>query len=168
MSGKRACFLDLDGTLVRDFQDGDVRRGPRNVSELDIPEGTDEAIEQLRDRFQRIVVTNQPDIDRGLMARDEYTGVKFTLMDRWRLALFLICPHQGDWCACRKPKPGMIYQAAILRGLDLARCWLIGDRDSDVHAALAAGIPQSQAILIPTNQGIAAAVRHILEHDHET
>jgi D-glycero-D-manno-heptose 1,7-bisphosphate phosphatase len=167
MSGRKAVFLDLDGTLVRDFQDGDVRRGPRNVSELDIPEATDEAMAQLVERFALIVITNQPDIERGLIVTSQYSVLRFALRMRWDLARFLVCPHDSDVCACRKPQPGLLFTAAVLEHLDLSRCWMVGDRETDREAAIRAGIPQSQTILIPTNQGIAQAVQHILEHDHE-
>ena len=168
MSGNRAVVFDLDGTLVRDFQDGEVRRGPRNVAELDIPVGTDEAMGKLADRFHLIVITNQPDFDRGLIISHVYTQLKFSLIDRWNLTRFLVCPHQGDWCECRKPRAGLFFTAAILENLTLSRCWSIGDRETDREAAIRAGIPQTKAISIPTNQGIAKAVQHILEHDHET
>lgn len=167
MSGNKAVVFDLDGTLVRDFQDGDVRRGPRNVSELDIPAGTDEAMTKLAEQFRLIVITNQPDFDRGLIVNSQYSALKFSLSIRWELARFLICPHQGDWCECRKPRAGLFFTAAVLENLSLPRCWSIGDRETDREAAIRAGVLQPQTILIQTNQGIAQAVQHILEHENE-
>ncbi len=52
-----------------------------------------------------------------------------------------VCYHDNaDNCDCRKPKPGLIFQAAEKYGLDLARCWMVGDRWKDIAAGQAAGL----------------------------
>jgi len=56
---------------------------------------------------------------------------------------FMFCPHLPEHnCACRKPKPGMIYSLAVKWGIDLSRSWMIGDQDSDIEAGINAGIPR--------------------------
>jgi D-glycero-D-manno-heptose 1,7-bisphosphate phosphatase len=159
----RAVLFDLDGTLVRAFPEGETTRGPRTRDEVEILPGTKEATAQLYNAgYILIVITNQPDIERGKVDPLAHQGVRLLIHDLLPIRSVYVCPHQGDVCACRKPKPGMIYQAAIEHKLDLSQCWLIGDRETDPEAAIRAGIPQNQAIKIETNQGIKEAVDAIL------
>lgn len=165
MTGSRAVVFDLDGTLVRAFPEGETTRGPRERDEVEILPGTAEAMEALQEAgYWCFVVTNQPDIARGRMTPLQHKGVRLAVKHALPIVRIYCCPHQGHWCACRKPRPGLIIQAAIEHALDLAKCWLVGDREHDREAAIRAGIPQSQAIKITTNQGIEEATRWILEH----
>lgn len=168
MKGNRAILFDLDGTLVRDFRKGDTTRGPRSRDEVEILPGTREALEALRHaNYWIIVVSNQPGIARGDVDPLQHRGVRLLVQRDLPILKTYVCPHDGIWCACRKPRPGMIFSAAVEHELDLSRCWSIGDRDRDREAAIRAGIPLAQTILIPTNHGIAKSVQYILEHDHE-
>lgn len=162
---RAAVVCDLDGTLVRAFREGDMTRGPRTRDEVEILPGTEEALDRLLDAgYTLLVVTNQPGIARGDVDPLRHAGVRLLIRSELPVRKVYVCPHQGDACACRKPKPGLIYQAAVEHALDLSRCWMIGDRETDRQAAIAAGIPQSQAIKIETNQGITEAVAWILGH----
>jgi D-glycero-D-manno-heptose 1,7-bisphosphate phosphatase len=168
----KAIFLDLDGTLVRAFpQDPHpvhgplFVRGPRTIDEIEILDETTESIERLEKAgYPCFVASNQPDIGRGIMNHRHYSVViaEIAKLVGLSMARFGICPHSGEWCACRKPKPGLIYQAAVGYELDLSRCWLVGDRETDREAAIRAGIPPSQTIKIETNQGIREATKWIL------
>jgi D-glycero-D-manno-heptose 1,7-bisphosphate phosphatase len=71
------------------------------------------------------------------------------------------CPHGwDDGCACRKPKPGMLYQAAREHDIDLTRAVFVGDDERDKEAGDAAGV---RTILIPSDEGVAAALPSILK-----
>lgn len=98
--------------------------------------------------FKIIVVTNQAGIARGL-----YTENEFKMLTEWMVAEFsrndvdiakvYYCPHHPDFsgsCSCRKPSPGMLYQAALHFNLDIENSILVGDKKSDMIAAKAAGI----------------------------
>jgi len=159
----RGCFFDLDGTLVRAFPEGDTTRGPRTRDEVEILPGTREAMEALQEAgYWCFVVTNQPDIARGLVTPLDHKNVRVIVRHELPIVSIYCCPHDGDWCACRKGRPGLIIQAAVEHELDLAQCWMVGDRETDREAAIRAGIPQAQAIKIETNQGIKDAVDFIL------
>lgn len=160
-------FLDRDGTLVRAFPEGDTTRGPRTVDEVEILPGTAPAVQRLIDAgFLVILVTNQPAITRGQMTLIEARRVTDYIAQQVGMlpAHSYICPHDGHWCACRKPRPGLIIQAAVERELDLAGCWLVGDRETDIQAGAAAGC---RTFRVETNQGIREAVDEILNRNHD-
>jgi D-glycero-D-manno-heptose 1,7-bisphosphate phosphatase len=99
------------------------------------------ALNRLRGAgYLLIVATNQPDVGRGTTTKTVVDGIN----DRLRVALPLdaieMCIHDNlDQCSCRKPKPGMLLQAAGRFGIDLSRSYMIGDRWRDIEAGKAAG-----------------------------
>lgn len=143
VTGTRAAvFLDRDGVL----NEVDVRNGtphpPAAVEQLRLLPGVVEACHRLRDLgFVLIVVTNQPDIARGKQTRDEVDRMHEVLRSRLSLDEIVVCAHDDvDDCACRKPRPGMILNAAGRLDLDLAASVCVGDRWRDVEAAKRAGV----------------------------
>lgn len=159
----RCVFFDLDGTLVRAFPEGDTTRGPRTVEEVEFLPGTEEACQLLRDAgFLLDVVTNQPGIARGTVDPVAHREIRQLVTGTLRCSVH-VCPHDSDQgCACRKPRPGLIYAAAIDGNIDLSQSWLIGDRETDIQAARAAGIPNTARV--QPNEGILRAARWILSH----
>ena len=95
--------------------------------------------------FKIVVVTNQPGLSKGTLTSDELKGVNDQLAKavkpgRWDSLTF--CPHHPEFggdCDCRKPKPGMLLEAAEIHGLDLKRSWIVGDGLVDIQAGKAAG-----------------------------
>jgi D-glycero-D-manno-heptose 1,7-bisphosphate phosphatase len=91
------------------------------------------------------VVSNQRGIARGLVSMATLGEIELEIQSRLRergveIAAFRYCPHELDaGCDCRKPAPGMLLELSRTLELDLARCWMIGDADSDVGAGRAAG-----------------------------
>jgi D-glycero-D-manno-heptose 1,7-bisphosphate phosphatase len=86
-------------------------------------------------------VTNQPDIARGTQTRAEVDKMHERLRSLVPLDEVCVCPHDDcDACACRKPKPGMLLNAAERLDLDLARSASVGDRWRDIEAARGAGV----------------------------
>ncbi len=138
---RRAVFLDRDGVLNRAFVRDGVLTPPRNLEELEILPGVRPALEQLRRAgLQLIVVTNQPDVARGRIARQAVEQIHARLRSELPLDDLRVCFHDdADGCDCRKPKPGMLVAAAQDLRLDLAKCYMIGDSWRDIEAAHRAG-----------------------------
>jgi D-glycero-D-manno-heptose 1,7-bisphosphate phosphatase len=91
--------------------------------------------------FRLVVVTNQPDVARGTQAKEEIERMHGALKARLPIDDFYVCYHDDrDHCACRKPSPGLLLQAASERALNLEGSYLIGDRWRDIDAGKAAGV----------------------------
>lgn len=138
---RRAVFLDRDGVLVEaEMRDG-TPGAPASAEAMRILPGVAEALARLRERgLSLIVVSNQPDVARGSLAPEELERMHERLRRSLPLDDILVCPHDdAQQCPCRKPKPGMILEAAQRHHVDLRRSFLVGDRWRDVEAAHAAG-----------------------------
>jgi D-glycero-D-manno-heptose 1,7-bisphosphate phosphatase len=135
-----AVFLDRDGTIIED--EGYLA----DASRVRLLPGALDALRAFRERgLALVVVSNQSGIPRGLITPAQHAEVdarvKAVLADAGvPLDAAYYCPHLPDaGCACRKPLPGMLEQAAREHGLDLARSLMVGDKMSDVAAGRAAG-----------------------------
>jgi D-glycero-D-manno-heptose 1,7-bisphosphate phosphatase len=138
---RRALFLDRDGVINRAVVRGGKPFPPASVDELEILPETDKALERSRRLgFLNIVVTNQPDVARGTQDRAVVEGMHGMLRDKLPIDDVLVCFHDDvDRCACRKPAPGLILDAAEKYGLDLGASFMVGDRWRDIDAGSAAG-----------------------------
>jgi len=140
-----AILLDRDGVLnVKATR----KRYVTAWSEFQWAPGARQAIKSLNDAGYRvIVVTNQAGIGRGEMTEDDlrdiHRAMQISLAENGaRIDAFYYCPHHPEArCECRKPKPGMLFQAQRDFGLDLSRTYFVGDDASDVEAGAAAGAP---------------------------
>ena len=138
---KRAVFLDRDGVINRAI----VRHGkpypPSTLSEFEILPGVERAIRDLRNAgFLVIVATNQPDVATGVQRKEIVEAMHAKLSDAQLCDDIEVCYHiDADRCDCRKPKPGMLLNAARKWQLDLARSFMVGDRWRDIEAGRAAG-----------------------------
>jgi D-glycero-D-manno-heptose 1,7-bisphosphate phosphatase len=138
---RRAVFLDRDGVLNRSV----VRNGkpypPALLQDLEILPGVAEALKDLRNGgFLNVVVTNQPDVATGQQSREVVEKINASLKERLSIDLIKVCFHaDADNCSCRKPKPGMLLEAARELGIDLSNSFLVGDRWRDIGAGQAAG-----------------------------
>lgn len=176
----RAVFLDRDGVL----NDAIIRDGkpypPENAAEMRIPPGTAEALLCLKKRdFLLLVVTNQPDVARGIQQRESVEEIGRRLSAELPLDAILVCYHDDrDECDCRKPKPGLLLSAAQQYGIDLSRSYMIGDRWRDIDAGANAGcktiwIDRGYAERGPTNpadarvSSLPEAVDWIFQNDGE-
>jgi D-glycero-D-manno-heptose 1,7-bisphosphate phosphatase len=138
---KTAVFLDRDDTIIRDVP---YLNDPQAI--IILP-GVAEAIRSLNEaHLPVIMITNQSGIARGYLTEE----ILSTIHDRLTTLLgargamidaIYYCPHHPEGtvaayrmdCACRKPAPGMLLRAALDFGLDLARCYLVGDKDIDIQ-----------------------------------
>ena len=138
---RRAVFLDRDGVLNRVI----VRTGrpypPESLTEFEILPDAEDLLRRLKNLgFLLLVVTNQPDVGRGRQSRERIEQMHAVLKARLPLDAIFVCYHSNeDDCQCRKPKPGMLLQAAVAYELDLPSCFMIGDRWRDADAGRAAG-----------------------------
>ena len=146
-----AVFLDRDGVLNRTIVRDGVTHPPASLAEFELLPGVRKALRRLADAgFKLVVVTNQPDVARGSQTRETVEEMNDLLRRTLPVLDVLVCYHDNaDNCACRKPKPGMLLDAAERFGLDLARSYLVGDRWSDVAAGQAAGCRASVLIATP-------------------
>jgi len=108
---------------------------------LRIIPGTAEALFRLKEHgFLLLVVTNQPDVARGIQKREVAEEIGHRLRAELPLDGVLTCYHDDeDNCDCRKPRPGLMLRAAQRYGVELNRSYLIGDRWRDIDAGANAG-----------------------------
>jgi D-glycero-D-manno-heptose 1,7-bisphosphate phosphatase len=138
---RRAVFLDRDGVINRAIIRDGMPASPRSISELEVLPGVAEALDEFRAAgFVQIVVTNQPDVARGWMARETLDAIHRVLLAQLPIEEIVVCIHDdADHCPCRKPRPGMLCEAAGRWGIDLSRSIMVGDRWRDISAGRAAG-----------------------------
>ena len=142
----RALFLDRDGVINIEVN------YLYKTEDFEFVSGILELCKHYQDKgYIIIVVTNQSGIDRGY-----YSESDFNILTSWMINQFLkyginikkvyFCPHHPDFsieCECRKPKPGMILDAKNEFNIDLENSILIGDKESDIEAAVCAGVNES-------------------------
>ena len=169
----RAVFLDRDGVVNRSLRVDGRPIAPRRYAEFRLAPGAVRLIPLLkREGFTIIVITNQPDVAKGLISMPELDR-----MNNRVLAIGVdavkICMHSQDAaCHCRKPAPGMILEAASEFCIDTRTSYLVGDRWSDIEAGHSAGcytikIERHWANERPSCpdavvKSLSSAVRHIL------
>lgn len=154
----RAIFLDRDGVINRNREDY-----VRHWSQFVFLPRVFTALRQLNaSDLWIVVVTNQAAVGRGLMARGALDALHARMLaeikrNGGRIDAVLACTHHpGEGCACRKPRTGLLHEAARLFDLDLANSYLVGDNDSDVLAALSAGV---RPLLVNGGHGVQAERR---------
>jgi D-glycero-D-manno-heptose 1,7-bisphosphate phosphatase len=147
----RALFLDRDGVINVDH--GYVHR-PEHFQL--VPGIVDLLRFAQESGFMLVVVTNQSGLARGMFDSRRYAEIEQHMLRLLRdhgivLTAVYHCPHHPEGsvpelaiaCDCRKPAPGLIVRAAVEQGIDLKRSILVGDKESDLKAADAAGIGKS-------------------------
>ncbi len=167
--GDRAVFLDRDGTINEEI--GYLHE----VEQLRFIDGAPAAIAQLNAAgIKVIVVTNQAGVARGYYAETSVLALHRAMEEQLkrhsaRIDAFYYCPHHpengvGEYridCHCRKPKPGMLEQAARDLGIELGGSFVVGDRISDLEAGRAAGCT---LVLVRTGYG-RESERELEEHE---
>lgn len=132
----RAVFLDRDGVINRAV----VRNGkpfpPATLAEFELYPGVPEAVRALKsDGYRIIVVTNQPDVATGKQRREVVEAMHQRLCRELPIDAVKVCYHvDADDCSCRKPKAGMILEAAMEWFVDLKQSYMVGDRWRDIAA----------------------------------
>ena len=171
----KAVFFDRDGVLVLpEFRDG-RSFAPTSFEDFEIyPESLDSLNVVKRAGFLSVIVTNQPDVGAGIIPRFELDKMHEKLMRDLPIDLIEVCPHTKETnCDCRKPKPGMLINAAVKLDIALDKSFMIGDRAGDILAGKAAGCKtifidlEYEAVTKPSNQdytvkSVADAVPYML------
>jgi D-glycero-D-manno-heptose 1,7-bisphosphate phosphatase len=138
---RRAVFLDRDGVLViPEFRSGRSFAPVRIDSYQFYPEAASALARLKAADYLLVVVTNQPDVGKGLISCEVVDEMHARLRQAMPIDVIMACLHdQTETCNCRKPKPGMLLEAAEELCIDLAESYMVGDRASDVEAGEAAG-----------------------------
>lgn len=143
----RAVFLDRDGVINPAIArgapvdpEGGTYTAPFTPDEFSIFPGVGEAIQAAKEAgFLVILVTNQPDVGYGNMTETDFEAI-MAKTECLGFDEILVCRHGRDeGCSCKKPKPGLILEAAQKREINLAESYMIGDTASDIGAGKAAG-----------------------------
>lgn len=137
----RAVFLDRDGVINANVERDGRPVAPTTLAEFRLLPGVADAVNRLKSSgFSIIVVTNQPDIATGRTSRETLDAMHAQLCGLMPIDDIRVCSHiDADNCHCRKPKPGLLLDAATEHGIDLARSYMVGDRWRDTEAGRAAG-----------------------------
>jgi len=148
-----AIFLDRDGVLIENRANY-----IRGWSDVEIyPEVINALSHSAIKKHKIVIVTNQSAVGRGIISLKTANEINSRLVNLiqhhgGQVDGVYMCPHKpDDDCLCRKPRPGLLLQAAKELSLDLQRSWMIGDAWSDVQAGQSAGV--YQAILLRTGRG---------------
>ena len=138
---KKAVFLDRDGILNKVVFRNGTLGSPRTLKEFHLCEEVSHVLKRLRQLGYRLfVVSNQPDVSRGLLNKGTLNDMTEILKDNLPVERVLYCIHDDqDACLCRKPKPGMLHDIADLDGIELSSSYLIGDSWKDIAAGSNAG-----------------------------
>jgi D-glycero-D-manno-heptose 1,7-bisphosphate phosphatase len=140
-AARPAVFLDRDGVVViPEFRDG-RSFAPTTLAAFEFYATAAQEMFRLREAgYLLVIVTNQPDVSRGIIPLDVLDEMHRRLDTELRPDLILACTHDNEHrCDCRKPKPGMLFDAAARLNIDLPASIMVGDRASDVEAGRAAG-----------------------------
>lgn len=153
-----AIFLDRDGTV------NEEREYIAHPDEVVLIPGSAEALREAQQAgYKIVIITNQSAIARGFITEEDLRKIHDRLThilasSGVHIDGIYYCPHHPDFgvppyrtaCACRKPMPGMILQAAADHAIDLSRSFMIGDRIIDLQTGIGAG---TTAILVRTGYG---------------
>lgn len=152
---KRAVFLDRDGVIneLVYYEEQGIIDSPFTVEQLKLFSWAGEAIKKLTEAgYKVVIVSNQPGIAKGRLSRETFEKIREKMKKELaKQGAFVdgeyYCFHHPDArveslranCECRKPRPGLLFQAARELDIDLSQSWMIGDGLTDVKAGKAAG-----------------------------
>ncbi len=133
--GKKIVFLDRDGVINKLVERDGRMVSPQRIEDFELFPNVASAIKKLQEMgFEIVVVTNQPDISRGLMNLSELEKMN-GLVHSLGIKHIRVCPHSNeDHCTCRKPKPGLLEDFIRIQTESIDEIWLIGDNASDIEA----------------------------------
>lgn len=146
----KAIFLDRDGVIIKDLH------YLIDPSKIIFEDGIVDFIKYFQDDYYIIIITNQSGVARGfftLKQVDEFNNILAKKLNNMGAIIHdvFVCPHHKDGvvkefshnCECRKPKPGMIFQAKEKYNLDLSKCFLIGNAETDLLCGQNANLKNS-------------------------
>jgi D-glycero-D-manno-heptose 1,7-bisphosphate phosphatase len=141
IKGENFILIDRDGVMNEERIDY-----VKSVGELVVFEDSLLALRLLREaRYRVVVLTNQSPVGRGIIDEGKLREIHEALFKivedtGGRIDRFYFCPHKPtDNCPCRKPKPGLFFKSKHDLGIMLEKTYYVGDKDTDILAAQAAG-----------------------------
>ena len=149
----KTIFLDRDGIINID------KNYLYKIDEFEFVDGIFDACVYFQKlNYKIIIITNQSGIARRYYSLDDYES-----LTKWMLTQFIdrgisildtfYCPHLPDSnCNCRKPKPGMFFEAKKIHNIDMTKSWMIGDKETDSQAAVLAGISNTILVKSPPKE----------------
>ena len=137
----RAVFLDRDGVINRAIMREGRPYSPVSIEDFELLPRVGEAARRLHEAdFKLIVFTNQPDVKNGLQTMENVEETHRKIRKELPLDDIKVCFHNdSDRCQCRKPKPGMLLEAAKDWSIDLKKSYMVGDTWKDIDAGKTAG-----------------------------
>lgn len=149
---KPAVFVDRDGVICENRADY-----VKSWTEFAFIPGSIEALASLSNAGMRVfIVTNQSAVGRGHISRRQLDVIHEKMLDVLagagaKIEGILVCPHHpDDRCDCRKPKPGLLTDAALRFKVSLDGSVMVGDHRDDIEAGAAAGC---ETVLVKTGRG---------------
>ncbi len=138
---KKAVFIDRDA-ILNEVQCGPKQQiSPLTLEEFKVKVSAKEFLQKLKSAdFVLIATTNQPGLSRGYQSRRELDRMHDILRRTFPLDDIMLCPHdENDHCPCRKPRPGLLIEAAFKWHINLDHSFVISDKWQDAEAARTAG-----------------------------
>lgn len=141
MVWRKAVFLDRDGVINRSMIRDGKPFAPTKEEEFFVLPGVHAALNKLKDSgYLNIIVTNQPDVSTGLQRADFLQSIHSNILRELSIDAIKVCTHvDADNCTCRKPRAGLLIEAAKELEIDIASSFMVGDRWRDVAAGQLAG-----------------------------
>jgi D-glycero-D-manno-heptose 1,7-bisphosphate phosphatase len=139
---ERALIFDRDGVINDVIVRGETISSPRSFAEFQVRDDFVQLYEQIDPQiFSIFVVSNQPDVARGLLPKSELDRMTASMLERFAFSRISCCEHDDSAeCVCRKPKPGMILSILEDFGFKPECALIVGDSWKDVLAGKAAGV----------------------------
>jgi len=152
----KTIFLDRDGVINKET--GYLHK----IEDFKFINGVFEACQHYEQLgYKIIIVTNQSGISRGHYSEDDFRNITDWMITQFNKNNIQIldtfhCPHLPDsGCNCRKPKPGMLLEAKKKYNINMPESWMIGDKETDITAAISSGI--NNTILVKSGHKINEA-----------
>ena len=138
---KRAVFIERDAVLNEVRSGAKQQIAPLTLEEFKIIQPAEASLAKLKKAgFVLIATTNQPGLSRGYQSRRELDRMHELLRRSFPLDDIMVCPHdENDHCPCRKPRPGLLIEAAFKWHLNLDHSFVISNKWQDAEAARTAG-----------------------------
>jgi D-glycero-D-manno-heptose 1,7-bisphosphate phosphatase len=127
-------FWDRDGVINYPIIINGKSHPPDCVEHLKLVFGIRQIMEKICTMgYLNIVVTNQPDVTRGLQTKEEVEKINNAVIEYLPLDDLFVCYHDNGQCECRKPKPGMLLKAKEKYNIDFSHSWIVGDFPTDIE-----------------------------------
>lgn len=138
---EKAVFLDRDGVINELINKKNKSQSPKSLKELKLKKYIIQVVKYLKlKKYLVIMVTNQPDVSRKILAKTNVEKINLYIKDKIKLDDFFVCYSKNNKCFRRKPNPGMLIDAKNKWNINFKKSYLIGDRKKDIIAGKKVGI----------------------------